>query len=1320
MPPRVRGFDPEARRPKVPRHARVPGMSDDESDDGFISGHEDTPMEGTEDVLAPEGYIAEPGADDTHAGDDGDVGQTGMLSVEMDDVQLSDVPADDSDSLIDEPDTIINLEELRAGAVKEVEDRTVQPDDNDLFGAINYDEAIDLDIQEPESTSFDAPDDDTLSVPQIHPAGQPAPGRTETLDISVLVPTHQNRFLETSKFEKALAAYADLYGISRDQWASLREILMTVTTGDGDGETPNVIAELPKQLSTLVDRFRKRLPLMDMREATIPLKAEKLPTEARTRRTKLVESLRARIRQMEEGRKGKKNKGKAKQPRQPKQTRDDQDGHEAEAEAEIAPIASTKLTFFDPPTVAKNLVSSDIYTKDMHRGPGEFVDNPSELFHSRAWTSSVRSSNGIYPHLPVSGAVIFPGDFLYYRCTDQGCYCHSIADDGEDTWQLHIGRLVGFGYDMRSDSCTEQSDHLLALQIQPAISSYETVKLGSVVVDPPVDDEELVLDCDLIFIPETSAFAALDVFKDYQFGECQENPSLPKPKPRRGRGKQREDPTFNKYEDIMVPEKTEDQYYHVRRVMRKHKTLDADSLSIVTEKELVSLCHTHPIRGELEIEYFGRYMFETLWDQANPENPPVASLPVETFIDGFGVFSNSYRSLLGYYITPCGLKSKDRQRPGNIIPLVLGPHGSDFSDVVKGLGTLVDLDAGIMTEINGVETRLCMWTMVFIGDMPQQAENCGFKSPRANKFCRGCYIGVGHKSFSDPASNVEFDSVTHGRYHHQVKKMQQSMALHPGGKKETYGSQWGMTNPHPALLTIAPALDIILTRPYDPCHSEYSGLFNLAHFLFRDAILTPSAIDEYTLELRAFTFPPNARRLQSPKHHLSSYEMSAHAIWGTIVPVFLREWLKPDHLKPRFLEVATQYGDPVNVVITAFVHMAKSATVLMGYSASKEDYDNLEVIIRQGRESFNLLCYIASVSAASRAGSRAQSRAGSTIPQPQPQLQSQQGLDLGGVAAGEEGDLAVGMKLMHMNDTQRPNMHIAIHYHDFAAEYAKMVNCNTLTGEDLHRWFKRRVYETNYSNVEKVLLMKLNSQLTIRLLLRNAFNYDDPSLTADMQQLYRECPNLFRRALARTDRNELEILQEQGEFVLDVPPSANDTHFDPSVINKIPTREVRTLSHMAQGPEGGGSLPLLAQNMSTHFIQLLRLAYATDYGFPEHHPSAWDPTAGIKWSRKLAFNTSGEDKDRFVFSQGDFIQYHGGQHGRIDHIFVFNVWGIEHIFAIVTQIEDNGDVDDILKLKLMDEKEDDPIMIGITAIDPVKPYIVPMKGQPKDPMHNTV
>ena len=42
--------------------------------------------------------------------------------------------------------------------------------------------------------------------------------------------------------------------------------------------------------------------------------------------------------------------------------------------------------------------------------------------------------------------------------------------------------------------------------------------------------------------------------------------------------------------------------------------------------------------------------------------------------------------------------------------------------------------------------------------------------------------------------------------------------------KEKYATKWGLDTAHPVLVDITPALDILLSRPGDPAHSEYQGL----------------------------------------------------------------------------------------------------------------------------------------------------------------------------------------------------------------------------------------------------------------------------------------------------------------------------------------------------------------------------------------------------------------------------------------------------------------------------------------------------------------
>ncbi|KAI1207273.1 uncharacterized protein F4807DRAFT_435103 [Annulohypoxylon truncatum] len=1205
----------------------------------------------------------------------------------------------------EEDEAIINLDAVRYGDTEETVGRTVHSalKPLDVAGAATYEEILDDDFP-PIVAQFDEDEEEEIescitvghsettsessntipsstphtTTPSTNPNSGSGGGKAP--DTSRLMEMHQNKYIETSMFEKALAIYASVNGVSRKQWAALREVLHIIR--DDNGNPIRDIINLPKQLSTLTERLRKRLPLMNMREVDIPLKVEKMPTETRTRRAKAMEKskLRAQGKAPEPAKAGNNDKGA-----------DDEETH----------TITTKLTFFDPPTLIKNYISSDI-AKDIHFGPAILVDYPTELYQSHCWSGSVRTSGGIYPHLKHSDVAIFPNDWVYYRCVEPNCFCHEIEDYTPESLDLHIGRVYGFGWDRRTESCTNKSDKVLALQIQEALK-YENNdhRVRDVVLTPPHDENELILLSTVTCIPETSVYSIVDVFCDYQFGETLDNPNPP---PTRTDGKRlpKKDIPLPKYQNPQfAKQEPEHEYYYARRMIRFERETAGDIAP--TKKTAVPLCHTHPIRADLEIKHYGRDMFEFEWDQRRPNAKPIISLPFLAFIDGFGVFSNSYRSLMGFYITPAGLVEEDRSRPGNILPVVIGPHGSDFGDVVKALGTLADLDRGVTMNINGVDTLVCAFALCYIGDMPQQSENSGFKGPRAHKFCRGCYItsGKSKKSNSTRPDNVlDFDIIKHGRFHHQVKQMQRTMANEhvDAATKDTYGTQWGMSDPSPSLEFISPTLDLVLSRPFDPAHSEYNGLCNLMHFLLRDGILKPTAVHDYTLAFRMWPSPPGSRRLQSPKHHLASYNMSAHAIWSIMVPAFLRDWLKPSHIKQSFFKAASNFGDPVDLIIATCVAIAKSNTVLVGSKASKSDRDNMTHVVKKARELFTQLCICVWASAGSRANSLASTRGTPAV---------NKVADIVDQFENRPGEADKGRSNQYVNDTSRPNIHIAVHYDALAEEYGVTVNCNTLIGEDLHRFFKIHVYETNYSNIEFVLLMKINTRLSLRFVLRNAFRDDDPGLTNEIQELYQKCPTLFKSSLSHTDRTELEDTLESVDIELDVTTSVDDSHIDTCIINRIPTKEVRRITHPIYDNK---PLPTRAANLPVPFTANLRLAYSRDYGYPAHHPTAWDPNAKVQWARKLGF-TDRATKDRLVFSQGDYINY-GSRHkfGRLDHIFLFDVYGERHIFAVVTPLRRDGTRDALLDLEILQESNDDPIIIGVPQIQPTRPYLVPIDG----------
>ena len=61
--------------------------------------------------------------------------------------------------------------------------------------------------------------------------------------------------------------------------------------------------------------------------------------------------------------------------------------------------------------------------------------------------------------------------------------------------------------------------------------------------------------------------------------------------------------------------------------------------------------------------------------------------------------------------------------------------------------------------------------------------------------------------------------------HHQIQGMRSEMeSQRTKAGKNAYGTKWGMSIERSPLEAISPALDLTLSRPSDPAHSEYNGM----------------------------------------------------------------------------------------------------------------------------------------------------------------------------------------------------------------------------------------------------------------------------------------------------------------------------------------------------------------------------------------------------------------------------------------------------------------------------------------------------------------
>jgi hypothetical protein len=659
------------------------------------------------------------------------------------------------------------------------------------------------------------------------------------------------------------------------------------------------------------------------------------------------------------------------------------------------------LHFFDPQHLFQSIMSCDI-GKKIHQGFGFWVDSETEAWHSYAWKSSCRSTSGQYAHYP-NGKPIFPSDFITYR-------------DSEDNESVSLGRVCAVGLNFRSDAPVEGQ---LTLMVQRCFISGDDLEESIGVLDPPMTQWEVLLCWDMIdYIPESLVSDQQDVDLAYEWGihghvvplemQVDENgQEIPKVLPLNYEG------------------------YYTRRILEN-----------VDNPTITWLSQSHPIRGELELNVWGREHFEA-WDVKNTTTKCI-SLPLQVFIDGFGVYRNSYRSLMGFYAILAGFTVREKNRRANVFPLTLGPHGSHLDDVIRALSSLRPLDKGISTTINGEETIFCVFTLNFLTDLVGGNSAANIKGMKAKKSCRFCLASTTERA------DLSYNIVANGRFHHQTIAMRRHMQDLPSkSARDEYSSKWGLDET-PALATISPAMDFITSFPPDPAHSEYQGLSQLMHEMLKDTILTAKALDEYNHILRSHPFPPGWARLQSPIRHLGSYSLSDHARWSIIIPGLLRKWLQKSHIKPAFWAVARDlWENPTGFIVGSYAAVAKSNSLLMGTSISATDRADFNAIVLQGRQRYQDLC-----KCASRYVKKVREEQGLATPV----MGSRAGTPVGFAKPtksrtnmAEESQELKEKQQQHLNNTHRPNVHVGLHYTEMMDQYGLPSLCNVLIGEDKHR-----------------------------------------------------------------------------------------------------------------------------------------------------------------------------------------------------------------------------------------------------------------------------
>jgi hypothetical protein len=576
----------------------------------------------------------------------------------------------------------------------------------------------------------------------------------------------------------------------------------------------------------------------------------------------------------------------------------------------------------------------------MHFGMAQYVDKPTEFWHTRAWGSSIRAVSGQFA-CTSNGDILFPSEFVSFEPKQLG----------DPQISVKYGRITFIGIDKRSTSSTAGQ---IVLTLQPVVRVTELThhlkkrnltRLSTWIL---IEDLQLELSVDAI------------------------HQRMP----------------FYLYRG----DKASEPLYSIKHVLNMKQLVVRSTVKL------------HTLRAELELNQYGRDYFQSHMSSGNEQS---VSMPLQLFIDGFGVFRNTYRSLKGFYLIPACLPYFERRKESNVFTLTLGPHGADMADIVKCFeAEIQDLEKGITMNINGVAKKVIGFIMALTGDMPQQASNSGFLQHNAKFGCRTCYCPDTERG------NLTFDVISKGRYHFQTLLKRQE-----GNAKSTLTAQrdfWklnGFASKPSPLEALTPALDLILSRTYDIPHSEWKGLGRNLHQLLIDSILTPSGISGYVSAFQHFPFPADWPRIQNPKTHFGSWSLSEHGRAILITPLILRcyatlAWFKKPYLSSasrvlRSLSTnSTLSSKDLVVYAYACYATAVSAVSMLTYFSPTD----LQSIVETGREAYQKL-----------------------------------------IEASIENTALSDSRL------RLPNVHVALHFPEFAAEYGPLMNSNVLAGEKKHK-----------------------------------------------------------------------------------------------------------------------------------------------------------------------------------------------------------------------------------------------------------------------------
>lgn len=215
------------------------------------------------------------------------------------------------------------------------------------------------------------------------------------------------------------------------------------------------------------------------------------------------------------------------------------------------------------------LLQSLVFMKKIHIGMAHFVDRPTELWHSKAWASSIRTSSGEFATWSSSSESqeesLLPSHVISYRCENPDCsLCNS-----QPVAIYHLSRIVQVGKDYRAAATIPGQITLRVLRLLRLADSSPLERNTIQEKGTSWLESELVIleGQDIFLLPQSTTSRLQNIIFDYSF-------ALP-------------------------------------ASMAKSRILSSEKLAVRRRLNMVtqavrSLSLSHPIHGELELWQYGR------------------------------------------------------------------------------------------------------------------------------------------------------------------------------------------------------------------------------------------------------------------------------------------------------------------------------------------------------------------------------------------------------------------------------------------------------------------------------------------------------------------------------------------------------------------------------------------------------------------------------------------------------------------------------------------------------------------------------------------